>query len=130
MSCLQEYESQKELLLSMESQLKSVQHDFSRSNSMLESNSSTITTLTQSLEVEKSKVQSLEAAIQAQQAHLQQAISSPTLQRHTPQKDRSSKVGSNVKEKVEMYETHIFSHSASSPSTCKSAIFSFVILLK
>lgn len=112
----QDYESQSELLVSMEAQFSSAKQELTVARELVDSNSVTISNLNMSLQTELAKVQTLETALQAQQSQLQKAISSPSLQRHTPQKEKG---GSSVKEKVDLYENHIFHHSTSSPSTCE-----------
>lgn len=98
----------------LEGQLATSQFDLSQRSAELESQTVTITTLNMSLQTEMNKIQALEESLQVQQQHLQQAITSPTLLRHTPLK----KKGSNVKMKVEEYEHHLLKIS-SGPSTRK-----------
>jgi hypothetical protein len=81
---------------------------------MLEAYTLTITNLNISLETATVQVQGLEESLQVQQKNLKQAITSPSLLRHTPLKNK----GSGVKEKVEAYENNLFNMTLS-PSTRK-----------
>lgn len=83
-------------------------------SSQLESQTLTITNLNISLQTETNKVKSLENSMLIQQQHLQQAISSPSLLRHSPLKHKG---GSSVKKKVEEYETNLLNMTSTITST-------------